>query len=288
MIKRISKRNTNLDKTLNIEVCKAHLSLSAVIPVEFVVESGAEVLARLFRSDIGALPEHAHAEAQLSFLNRGSFASFLTHSAVGRSSIVSVAPGSFAFMTHQQPHRTHWQGDGELLNLYFPVEFLSRLADSPGRKAALPPLSYRHESVVSAIGQSLFDEFSWSGQIAAGNVDHARFLIGMRLLRIEEFESSKAFSGKLSIRRLQPALEFLNAYPERDTSLATLASLCEVSVYHFARSFKTHLGFAPFQYQRKSSLTESSRAPDRFASRRGGRWHYRGDGQSQSLLQTLS
>ena len=52
-------------------------------------------------------------------------------------------------------------------------------------------------------------------------------------------------------------MEFLNEHSESHTSLADLAALCGVSIYHFARSFSAQLGRAPFEYQRAVRLEKA-------------------------------
>ena len=111
---------------------------SRIEPLEYAVPLGAEVLARLIRRDGFTAAEHAHAEAQVSFFRRGSSAMFLTRSIVGHQNRTAVAPGSITFITHHQPHRTHWKGDGEMVNIYFPEALLGELAGTDR-----PPTSSR-------------------------------------------------------------------------------------------------------------------------------------------------
>ena len=224
---------------------------------EYAVAVGSETITKIVRAHSFNAPEHAHSEAQLSFFRKGSSGTFLTHSVVGRSHSLSVAPGSVAFIPHNQPHRIHWQGDGELLHMYFSLDFMAKVTDSGYSAGFLRPLSYRQESTINTIGQCLCDEFYWSGQLHPEFVDHARFLIAKRLLHIMDADESKASSGLLGVKRLQPAVEFLNEHPETHTSLADLAALCGVSIYHFARSFSAQLGCAPFEYQRALRLEKA-------------------------------
>ena len=224
---------------------------------EYAVAVGSETITKIVRAHGFNGPEHSHSEAQLSFFLKGSSGSFLTHSVVGRSHSLSVAPGGVAFIPHNQPHRIHWQGDGELLHVYFSLEFMARVTESNYSAEFQRPLSYRQESTINTIGQCLSDEFYWSGELQSDFVDHARFLIATRLLHIIEADAAKAPSGLLGVKRLQPAVEFLNAYSESHTSLADLAALCRVSIYHFARSFSAQLGCAPFEYQRALRLNKA-------------------------------
>ena len=224
---------------------------------EYTVALGLESITRIVRAHNFNAPEHSHSEAQLSFFRKGSSGTFLTHSVAGRSHSISVAPGSLAFIPHNEQHRIHWQGDGELLHLYFSFDFMGKLTESGTSAKFLRPLLYRQESTINTIGQCLYDEFYWSGQLRPEFVDHARFLIATRLLRIMQADATKSSSGLLGAKRLQPAVEFLNEHSASTTSLAYLAALCGVSIYHFARSFSAQLGCAPIEYQRALRLEKA-------------------------------
>ena len=224
---------------------------------EYAVAVGSETITKIVRAHSFNAPEHSHSEAQLSFFRKGLSGTFLTHSVVGRSRRMSVAPGSVAFIPHNQPHRIHWRGEGELLHMYFSLDFMAKVTESGYSAGFLRSLSYRQESTINTIGQCLSDEFYWSGQLHPEFVDHARFLIATRLLHIMEADESKSASGLLGVKRLQPAVEFLNEHSESHTSLADLAALCGVSIYHFARSFSAQLGCAPFEYQRALRLEKA-------------------------------
>ena len=188
---------------------------------EYAVAVDSETITKIVRAQNFNAPEHSHSEAQLSFFRKGSSGTFLTHSVVGKSHRMSVAPGSVAFIPHNEPHRIHWQGDGELLHVYFSLEFMAKVTESGYSAGFMRPLSYRQESTINTIGQCLSDEFYWSGQLHPEFVDHARFLIAKRLLHIMEADGPKSPSGLLGVKRLQPAVEFLNEHSESHTSLAT-------------------------------------------------------------------
>ncbi len=63
-------------------------------------------------------------------------------------------------------------------------------------------------------------------------------------------EDRFAGAGCVSGHRLQRAVDALVGSPERCFTLVELACLCNSSVFHFAHSFKAHVGMAPFAFQR--------------------------------------
>ncbi len=54
--------------------------------------------------------------------------------------------------------------------------------------------------------------------------------------------------GALPVRLVRRVVEYVEANLERDITLHDLAGEAQMSVYHFARSFKLRIGLAPHQY----------------------------------------
>ncbi|MEM9361430.1 MAG: response regulator transcription factor [Bacteroidota bacterium] len=48
--------------------------------------------------------------------------------------------------------------------------------------------------------------------------------------------------------RIKKAVNYINNNPDKRLTLNELAAVAEMSIYHFARSFKSYLGKTPFQY----------------------------------------
>jgi AraC family transcriptional regulator len=54
--------------------------------------------------------------------------------------------------------------------------------------------------------------------------------------------------GGLPVRQQKRLVEFVEEHLAEDISLATLAELVDLSVYHFARAFKQSFGMPPHRY----------------------------------------
>ncbi len=204
-----------------------------------------------------AAREHEHAAAQVSILFQGEQAQFISHNGHGRTTRTAIAPQSFAYIAPGQPHRTHWSGYGELLNLYFNEDWLRELGEQIGCSLPSSQSSYLPDTGIYEVGRLLMEEFTWAGELLPSTVDHAIALAAHRLLRVSGRFSIHQSAGLLSKTRLQPAIEFINAHPERHLLLAELARMCNSSVFHFARSFSARLGCAPFAYQRRVRLQKA-------------------------------
>ncbi len=204
-----------------------------------------------------AAREHEHAAAQISILFKCEKAKLVTHDGNGKVTRTAVVPQSFAYIAPGQPHRTHWSGYGELLNLYFDENWLRELGEQIGCPLPSSQASYLPDPSIYEIGRLLMEEFTWAGALLPSTVDHATVLMAHRLLRVSGRFSTHQSAGLLSQTRLQPAIEFINAHPERHLLLEELARLCHSSVFHFAHSFSARFGCAPCAYQRKARLQKA-------------------------------
>jgi AraC family transcriptional regulator len=55
-------------------------------------------------------------------------------------------------------------------------------------------------------------------------------------------------TGALPFLKLRRILDYINDHLDREVSLADLATIVDLSPYHFARLFKQSMGMAPHQY----------------------------------------
>lgn len=223
----------------------------------YKVSSGEVALAGILRRFDWTAEEHEHPEAQLSMLFQGNAASLLTHDEGGKTTRTGIVPESFVFVAPGQPHRVNWKKDGEILNLWIPRQVLLELAEHSGRPIPTSLLGDRPDHGVYGIGRILMDEFHTTGGLTPTMVHHATSLIVSRVLRVAEQLPRETSSGLLSVKRLQPAIDFINGSPEKEFTLLELAHLCHSSVFHFARSFSARVGSAPFALQRTLRLKKA-------------------------------
>jgi AraC family transcriptional regulator len=101
------------------------------------------------------------------------------------------------------------------------------------------------------------DEFNVTGGLTPTMINHATSLIISRVLRVAEQVPRKTSPGVLSAKRLQPAIDFISECPQGEFTLLELARLCNSSVFHFARSFRSRTGSAPFAFQRALRLQKA-------------------------------
>lgn len=224
---------------------------------DFFSSSDPKIGASIVRLANFARKEHEHPEAQVSILFKAESATFVTHNATGRTIHTPAFTGAIAYIPPNQPHRTHWSGDAELLNLHFPGRLIEEVTDGLGSALAQPAPEYRFDRGIFEVGRLLLDEFDWTANLTPAVIDHAAMLVAHRLHRISTRHLQPRAKGLLPLKRLQPAIDFIAACPEAPFTLSQLARFCNASTFHFARSFSAAVGCPPFSYQRRLRLEKA-------------------------------
>lgn len=108
------------------------------------------------------------------------------------------------------------------------------------------------DALIQQIGLTLLDESA--SETPAGRL-YADSLIQTLILHLLKNYSTfgtavsiENHNGGLSGFRLRRVKEFIDAHLEEDLSLAEIASVAELSQFHFARAFRRSVGLTPQQY----------------------------------------
>lgn len=233
--RRISNGNTSIRAS---EVAKCCLG------------SGSDPISWLIRMDHFSGATHAHQDAQVSIPFSASPTLLTQRAQSGKSVDQPLTPGSIVYFPTGDSHCIQWSQFTELLNFYWNNEYLRELADQIGCRLPEDAAQVRVDPAIAAVGEIVRDDFLWAGTMTPMLIDHSRTLIAARLFRLFTRSDRASTAGLLSGHRLQRAVDALVGSPERCFTLVELACLCNSSVFHFAHSFKAHVGMAPFAFQR--------------------------------------
>lgn len=161
-----------------------------------------------------------------------------------RNAIVAIAPGTPTSIFLDRPN--------EIEMLAIPYSALRRLCGG----CDLPPDGDFGPVHRSAIESPLFAR-TFEGatrEIRAGNPNGTMFMEGLlmqmaALLMAAAQRRLRRPAGGLAPWRLQRAVDHLHARFAEPVSLADLASLTGLSVFHFARAFRVSTGMPPHRFQ---------------------------------------
>jgi len=212
--------------------------------------SGSDPISWIIRMDSFSGPTHAHQDAQVSIPFSASPTLLTQRTGSGRTVDQPLTPGSMVYFPSGDSHCIQWSQFTELLNLYWNDEYLRELADQTGCPLPADAAQFCVDPAIEGIGEIVRDDFLWTGTMTPMLIDHSRTLIAARLFRLFARSDRASTAGLLSGLRLQRAVDALVGSPEQCFTLVELACLCNSSVFHFARSFKAHVGMAPFAFQR--------------------------------------
>jgi AraC family transcriptional regulator len=84
----------------------------------------------------------------------------------------------------------------------------------------------------------------------ASSVVKTMVVLMHELIRLERTTpgAARSLRGGLPVRKQKRVVEFIEEHLAEDISLATLAELVDLSLYHFARAFRQSFGVPPHRY----------------------------------------
>jgi AraC family transcriptional regulator len=167
-------------------------------------------------------------------------------------------------------HRFHgWETPRVLTRVtYFYIDFQDRLFD-PESGITCPTISPRlffFDQAIWDTALKLKAEVGSSDPSSRHYVEALSLVLVHELIRLERATSavSATSRGGLPVRQQKRVAEFIEQHLAENISLAALAELVDLSLYHFARAFKQSFGVPPHRYHmarrmdRAKSLLRSS------------------------------
>jgi AraC family transcriptional regulator len=135
---------------------------------------------------------------------------------------------------------------------YFYIDFQDRLFGA-GFGVAGPTISPRLFFFDQAVWDTVLKLKAEVGNSDPSSRQYAEALslvLMHQLLRLERTASgaTRPLRGGLPVRKQRRVVEFIEEHLAEDVSLATLAELVDLSLYHFARAFKQSFGMPPHRY----------------------------------------
>jgi AraC family transcriptional regulator len=165
-----------------------------------------------------------------------------------------VARGCVSLLTHAAQSHWRWGEDIEVTHLYLSPETMARVAaeayDRHVKEVELRDVLRADDPVLVGIAASLAREAQEAGLggrlYAEALRNHACVHILRRYANVIFREPNR--SGGLSHAQCRLLNQYLEENLERNISLAELAGVVQLSVFHFTRKFRTEFGRPPHAY----------------------------------------
>jgi AraC family transcriptional regulator len=145
-----------------------------------------------------------------------------------------------------------WQTPRVLTRVtYFYIDLQDRLFDSEsGITAAISPRLFFFDQAVWDTALKLKAEVGNSDPGSRQYAEALSLVLMHELIRSERATSEpvRPLSGGLPVWQRKRLVEFIEEHLAEDISLATLAELVNLSLFHFARAFKHSFGVPPHRY----------------------------------------
>ncbi|MBU7583888.1 MAG: helix-turn-helix transcriptional regulator [Nostoc sp. TH1S01] len=166
----------------------------------------------------------------------------------------NVFNGDVAIIPANIHHICRWTSETDFLLLSLEPAFFNQIilesVDLQG--VELKPHFSSSEPFIQQIALALKSELESGGVGSQLYIESLKTTLCIHLLKHHSIASNKVpqFSNQkgLSPRKLRQAISYIHDNLNRDLSLAEIAAVIGMSMYHFSRLFKQSTGFAPHQY----------------------------------------
>ncbi|MEM7761837.1 MAG: AraC family transcriptional regulator [Cyanobacteria bacterium P01_A01_bin.40] len=179
----------------------------------------------------------------------------------GRFKELQYNQGDIFIVPAHATHRAYWKRESESLMLAIEPDCLVDVAvDSINSdRLEIIPQFATNDLRLSQIARWLLTELR---EKQAGSNLYSESLIAMLMIHLLRNYTTKEpkfadYKGGLARHKLRIAIAFINDNLDRGFKLAEIASLLEMSPYHFGRMFKQSVGMTPHQYLVQQRLTKA-------------------------------
>jgi AraC family transcriptional regulator len=115
-------------------------------------------------------------------------------------------------------------------------------------RSAIRPRLFFFDQAVWGTALKLKAEIGNSDPSSRQYVEALSLVLMLELTRLERTTSAKPLRGGLPMWQQKRVVEYIEEHLAEEISLATLAQLVDLSLYHFARAFRQSFGVPPHRY----------------------------------------
>jgi AraC family transcriptional regulator len=210
-----------------------------------------ELSVRQMRVVAGEMPEQSIAVNEINLALDGKL-NTQRQTASGKMRRDCADSESMCFMPSGQSISANWEGEYEGLMIDFSPKYLSKMASemnlSPNIE--LRETVSKKDHLIQHLSLAFLAETEkneTSSRLYSDSIAHTlMFHLIKNYTSVKE--NAKQFLGGLSGHKLRRVTEFINDNLEQDLTLTEIATVADLSHFHFARSFRKTMGVTPQQY----------------------------------------
>jgi len=176
-----------------------------------------------------------------------------------------VAPGSVSLLTRAAQSHWRWSDEIEVTHIYLSSSAVKDVAaqayERQVREVALHDVLRAEDHVLAGIAACLTRESRQGGLGGRLYVESLKTQACVHMLRHYAdvtFQVPVAF-GALSQVQCRTLSEYIDANLDRNISLAELAGIAQLSVFHFMRKFRAAFGCPPHSYVMRRRIEQAKR-----------------------------
>jgi AraC family transcriptional regulator len=176
-----------------------------------------------------------------------------------------IAPGSVSLLTHAVQSHWRWSQNIEVTHLYFSPATVRQVAADACvrhvRDVELFDVLKTDDPVLCGIADFLTGELRTGGLGGQLYVDSLRNQACVHLLRRYANITFRTSTARGGLPHVQCRLltRYIEENLDRNISLADLAGVVELSVFHFLRKFRTEFGCPPHAYVMRQRIERAKR-----------------------------
>lgn len=147
-----------------------------------------------------------------------------------------------------------WDGEDHYVRIRLTTEFVDRVAlealeMNPDQVSLLSDCSI-HDPQIAHLGMNLLTELTNEGPGGRLYIDSLANILAVHLLRNYSTNTprTRTYDGGLPEHQLKQITDYIHDYLGQEIRLSDLATLLDMSQFHFSRCFKQSIGISPYQY----------------------------------------
>ncbi len=190
------------------------------------------------------IPEHEHSDHALLISLNGTI--WLNMPSNGDRQLQKLSVGSIAITPANVKHSAILDEGAEFIILHLEPEFVTRSAENLTRQSTLKPLLLPTDTLIHSIGITLKTEMD--AKCDRFYTESLFNALSCHLLKLYFHRRSLPSNSRLATQKLSDAIDYIDTHLSSAIVLEDLASVLNISRYHFCHLFKQSFGIAPYQY----------------------------------------